>query len=91
MRRKNRIGVQKENHRAARHHGASVHLLRSATGAANDLIGEWRGMLKCRVAAAAINDDQLVTRMAQWLQRVEEMRYAIGFVENGDDDGQAHS
>ena len=55
-----RVGVQEEQHVAARRARAGVHLAARPRGAIEHAVGERRGELARAVAAAAVDDDHLV-------------------------------
>ena len=89
--RKTGVGVQEEQDVARRRVGAGVHLGRAAARRGEDAIGERPRRVRRAVAAAAVDDDDLVARGAKRLQRRERRADAGGFVERGDDHRELHA
>ena len=89
IRRQPGIGVQEKKHLAERRLGTRVHLARPTARCREHPVGERRGPLRRAVAAAAVDDDDLVALSAKRLQRFERRADAGRFVEGRDDDGQS--
>ena len=86
-----RIGVQEQQNVAARRRGAGVHLRGTSALRDERAVGERSGKRERRVAAPAVDDDDLVAFGAQRLQRRERRGDAAHLVERGNDDRNAHA
>ena len=85
-----RIGVQEQQHIAARLRRAGVHLRCASARGGDDTVAQRRGPLGRAIAAAAIGDDHLDAARAVGLQGRERRLDAGGLVQHRHDDGEFH-
>ncbi len=88
VRRKPRVGMQEQQHVAARGCRAGIHLRGASARAGDDAIGKRRSKRSCFVRAAAVHDNDFDALRAQRRERFQRGDNVRGFVENRDDDGE---
>jgi hypothetical protein len=86
-----RVGVQEQQHLAARHVGAGVELRGAPARRLQHAVGQRRGQRGRAVLAAAIDHDEFRPARAQRLQRGQPLGQRRRLVQHRHDDRQAHA